>query len=147
MQACPYQDENWETPQGFIKYIGGALESIRELIVMKHGFNDRDHQLGPMWFLEIGKSARTLLGDRFNEAEFIELLLSKHKRYGPFAITRWGIPGLIIRLDSKYQRAKNLFEQPTLDTATDESVFDTITDIVGYCVLGYIYALNPKAYQ
>jgi hypothetical protein len=70
---------------------------------------------------------------------FKSLLVSKHKAYGPGCITKWGLLGIIIRIDSKLNRARNLINSQTVDPG-DEALGDTLTDIVGYCVLGILHA-------
>lgn len=65
------------------------------------------------------------------------LLISKQRDYGKDAITRFGRKGLMVRLHDKIARLQNLDgggRQPN-----NESVSDTLMDIVGYCALGIIW--------
>ena len=77
-------------------------------------------------------AAPELLQDRpYHNESFAAMLLDKHQRYGDGPMTRWGHAGLIIRIDSKWERYKNL--KAGGDTE------DTLKDILGYCVLGFAY--------
>lgn len=81
-------------------------------------------------------------GDTLDPEEFAAMLLEKHKRYGATPLTKWGPMGIIIRIDSKLERWHNLSQNPTLNQSTDESSLDTLRDILGYAVLGYVMAKN-----
>lgn len=99
-------------------------------------------------FLVIGNKIVGELGvsvaDNDRVMVFVDLLLEKHKMYGAGPITRWGELGVLIRIDSKYQRVLNL-RQPIAYTKTseilerEESFNDTLWDILGYCILGYLF--------
>lgn len=82
----------------------------------------------------------------FDQDELATLLIQKHTKYGPSALTKWGEMGILIRIDSKLQRAKNLALMVVADmpNETDESFADTMNDIVGYCVLGYVMTTRKK---
>lgn len=79
------------------------------------------------WFDQQGKS--------LNMVAFSELIYQKHQAYGPGPIVKWGWYGLMIRLDTKVERYYNLIENPQADPG-DESIDDTVKDILGYCVVG-----------
>lgn len=92
------------------------------------------------WFGLMGVYATKLLCLHGQKAEtfqepFIAMLLEKHKRYGARPIRAWGSIGIMIRIHSKWERYLNLREQPELDGG-DESMIDTLRDILGYCVIG-----------
>lgn len=56
------------------------------------------------------------------------MMESRHQKYGPGNIAEYGEQGLLVRLGDKYARLKNGLET---DFA-DESVEDTVRDVVGY---------------
>lgn len=97
------------------------------------------------WFLRFGRNAM----DLFNQLQpgndldrsLAPILLNKHQAYGAAPLLRWGITGVVIRLDSKLQRVVNLLKG---DVYSDESVADTLFDMVGYCVLGYYVAAHER---
>lgn len=63
-------------------------------------------------------------------AEVRELMVSRHAKYGPGNIARHGELGLLVRLGDKYERLDNNRED-----LVDESVDDTVDDIIGYGVI------------
>lgn len=73
----------------------------------------------------------------FDPASLTATLIGKQRDYGKDAITRFGRQGLLVRLHDKVARLENLDgggRQPS-----NESVADTLMDIVGYCALGIIW--------
>ena len=71
------------------------------------------------------------------------LLASKQHDYGHKNIDRFGIKGIIVRLNDKYERLANLeFTKQflaagnTVAPRVNETITDTLCDIVGYCVIG-----------
>lgn len=60
-----------------------------------------------------------------------ETLCSKQYDYGHENINKFGLYGIIVRLSDKVERYANLKNK----YAKNESVFDTLLDIVGYCVV------------
>lgn len=66
-----------------------------------------------------------------------DLLIRKQIDYGPAAITRFGLQGIIIRMSDKLERIINLIRLKA-DPEVNESIEDTLADIVGYAVLGLV---------
>ena len=60
-----------------------------------------------------------------------QTLCSKQHDYGHENINKFGLYGIIVRLSDKVERYANLKNKH----AKNESVFDTLLDIVGYCVV------------
>lgn len=85
----------------------------------------------------ISKEFEVSLANTFNELE--ELLLSKHKDYGPRNIADapgGAINGLRVRMHDKLARLNNL-----VDSGADpkhESLEDTFKDIANYGVIGLL---------
>ena len=69
--------------------------------------------------------------------EFTELLVRKHQKYGAHPLRVWGPLGIIIRIHSKFERYQNIKDDPNA-LLLDEGAIDTIQDILGYCILGYL---------
>lgn len=92
------------------------------------------------WYARMGRVAIALLGDSFHADELANMLVEKHRKYGPRPLRRWGDVGLAIRLDSKVSRYRTMTEQGIADDI--ETSGDTLTDIVGYAVLGI--AMNKE---
>ena len=85
----------------------------------------------------ISKEFEVALADTFNELE--ELLLSKHKDYGPRNIADapgGAINGLRVRMHDKLARINNL-----VDSGKDpehESLEDSFKDMANYAVIGLL---------
>jgi hypothetical protein len=66
-----------------------------------------------------------------------DLLIKKNRDYGNSVqeqFEEYGLTSILIRLDDKLRRLKNLLSNPQL--VKDESVLDTMNDLAGYAVLG-----------
>lgn len=98
-----------------------------------------------VWYARIGYVALELIGHGFEPEAFKAMLMKKHVAYGDTGLIKWGHFGMFMRLGSKVDRFNNLTKNPERGAGSDESVNDTLTDIVGYCVLG-ITMLN-KGYH
>lgn len=79
----------------------------------------------------------------WDTAQMALLLASKQHDYGHKNIDRFGLKGIIVRLNDKYERLANLeftrqfFEEgKTVVPKVNETIVDTLVDIVGYCVIG-----------
>lgn len=62
-----------------------------------------------------------------------DLLISKQRDYGHGNINAFGTYGVLVRLSDKIERLKNLMSNGI--KPTNESVIDTLQDMVGYCVI------------
>jgi len=81
--------------------------------------------------------------DWWDSAEMGLLLARKQHDYGHGNITRFGLRGVTVRLTDKYERLANLqFTKDFLEDSgstvplVNETIADTLHDIVGYCVVG-----------
>lgn len=87
------------------------------------------------FFIRCGYAAYSINGGSMDIPKFCDMLLTKHKMYGLTSLTRWGIPGIINRIDGKFARYTSMMKQG-VTTSNAESIDDTIHDILGYCILG-----------
>ena len=71
------------------------------------------------------------LNNEWDSGEMATLLASKQHDYGHGNITAFGMKGVLVRLSDKVERLINL----TTKNARNESISDTLRDIVGYCVI------------
>ena len=62
---------------------------------------------------------------------------SKHEKYGAHPRRVWGPLGVMIRIHSKFERYQNIKDDPS-SMLFDENAMDTLRDLLGYCILGYI---------
>jgi hypothetical protein len=81
--------------------------------------------------------------------QYLDLWKMKHRKYGSNNIASMGKPGLVIRLNDKVQRLKNLVFNGEPDNAPNENELDTWMDIMGYAVIGLLVARGqwPKAHN
>jgi hypothetical protein len=94
------------------------------------------------WFIRMGAMALFLLADEQLDAEeFCSFLLKKHMTYGVEPLHRWGEMGIVIRMDSKVGRLHSLETEigGLYAQEIQESRSDTLRDILGYSILGYLY--------
>lgn len=123
---------NWPQPE---RIIGDEVELYRRQ------FLGGDHAPPKaLMFARIGAAALSIiykLEVDWEPREFCKLLLEKHKRYGAHPLRVWGPMGVVIRIHSKYERFENIREDPS-GMLLDEGTLDTVHDILGYSVLGYL---------
>lgn len=84
---------------------------------------------------------RTINPDNISmECELLaSLLINKNRDYGNSVqeqFNEYGLTSILIRLDDKLRRLKNLKNHP--QHVKDESLLDTMKDIAGYAILGSI---------
>lgn len=65
--------------------------------------------------------------------EMKDLLKKKNRTYGDKNIKKIGKEGVLIRLEEKIERVKNMIENKISD---EETVEDTWKDIAGYAIIG-----------
>ena len=67
--------------------------------------------------------------------EIRTLLVEKNKRYGGKNIEEFGQEGVVIRINDKIDRLKNIVFNKVKETE-DETIEDTWKDLAGYAILG-----------
>lgn len=73
-------------------------------------------------------------------SEIHNVLVKKQKDYGHGNISRFGRIGLIIRMQDKVARLENLISKGVADEeAENESVYDSVVDVMGYSALGIMW--------
>jgi hypothetical protein len=99
-----------------------------------------DEDIACNWFQAI--AIITLdLGDHSESASAVlPLLRSKMEDYGYDNIDRFGLDGILVRLHDKIARLENLWERGA--EANNESLTDTHADIIGYCIIGCMVAMD-----
>jgi hypothetical protein len=106
------------------------------------------------WFM-IAATSCSILQDISPEDVRVEsianLLIRKQKDYGPENISKFGLIGICIRLSDKLARLSNLFmksgsddfknilNSSKLNSVPNETVVDTLIDILGYCVVAMMF--------
>ena len=81
--------------------------------------------------------------NQWDSGEMCTLLVSKQHDYGHGNITAFGMKGVLVRLSDKVERLINLKSKKS--KAQNESVIDTLRDIVGYCVIALM--LNDETFN
>jgi hypothetical protein len=88
-----------------------------------------------------------LLGKVFQEG--MQIALQKNSDYShgqdPFDNFRdFGVQGIVVRLGDKYKRAKNYFQKSQTYAVADESLRDTLMDMMNYAAIA-VAMLDEKA--
>jgi hypothetical protein len=80
----------------------------------------------------------TLVGEAaLREAiKLVQLLDKKQRDYGCGNITAFGMLGVVVRLNDKLERLKNLTREGKLPV--NESLDDTLRDIANYAIIGLL---------
>ena len=65
----------------------------------------------------------------------IKLLDMKQCDYGPRNISGFGVFGVVVRMNDKFERIKNLFNMGRRRRATNEAIIDTFKDISNYAII------------
>ncbi len=68
--------------------------------------------------------------------------IAKNRDYGTVNILKYGVVGLIVRLNDKISRAVNLLKEGNTALVADEKVEDTIMDMVNYATYGIMLCNN-----
>lgn len=98
--------------------------------------------------------------DSINEKQMIntltevhQLLIKKQKDYGPNNILEFGHIGIIIRMFDKIARLTNLISKygklsksANKNSVPNETLIDTLMDIIGYAVIGLMIATPDEQY-
>ncbi len=71
--------------------------------------------------------------ETWDTGQMIATLCKKQNDYGHSNINRFGLYGVIVRLSDKIERLENLTSKKI--KPQNETLQDTLTDIVGYCVI------------
>ena len=146
--------DKFKTSERALSHIGAVLESV-SVNYMIHFTNSGQDTFCPeleyegrlVWD-EIGESCICLLGYMSmipKPSSISSLLVSKQRDYGTKNISKFGTIGILIRLNDKIERLINLLNRANYNldnivtSVSDESIYDTITDIIGYCVIAKMW--------
>lgn len=77
------------------------------------------------------------MGFSFTVDSVQETLVRKQRDYGHENIRRFGLQGLLVRIHDKVARLENLVSNG--GTPNNESIEDTLLDIVGYSAIGIMW--------
>lgn len=70
--------------------------------------------------------------------ENVLLFEGKHQDYGPRNISGFGTFGVVVRMNDKFERIKNLFNSGRRRRAINESIRDSFRDISNYAIIAYM---------
>ena len=81
-------------------------------------------------------------------SEILNTVIKKQKDYGHKNISKFGITGLVIRVHDKIARVENLMgRQKGTNAVADETILDTLMDIIGYSIIAYMWLNNTFMYE
>jgi len=90
------------------------------------------------FFLQLGAIVLEILeAFPFDRLHFSKFLVGKHHAYGDKPLMPWKELGILIRVHSKVGRLANISSNTGVDIG-DETMMDTIRDLLGYSILGFL---------
>lgn len=70
------------------------------------------------------------------QRDAFDIMIERHRKYGPHNITRHGLTGVVVRAADKLARLENLTINNRGAAADDETVEDTLLDLMNYALIG-----------
>ena len=93
-------------------------------------------------FYKIRNGALLLLSSKYKrdvntilDASF-RIGVAKNRDYGTLNILRYGVIGIIVRINDKIERVSNLMKDGNVAQVADEKIEDTLMDMVNYATYG-----------
>ena len=134
----------WDQTEEWFETYSVNMESMREdldlFIETKFDGEGTVKEVVAMWSIialdAIGIASE--MGFRFTVDSVQETLVRKQRDYGHENIRRFGLQGLLVRTHDKVARLENLLAND--GTPNNESIEDTLLDIVGYSAIGMMWA-------
>jgi hypothetical protein len=81
-------------------------------------------------------------------SEILNTVIKKQRDYGHKNISKFGITGLVIRVHDKVARVENLMKKENyINSVSDETMLDTLMDIIGYSIIAYMWLNNTFMYE
>lgn len=81
-------------------------------------------------------------------SEILNTVIRKQRDYGHKNISKFGITGLVIRVHDKVARVENLMKKDNhINAVIDETMLDTLMDIIGYSIIAYMWLNNTFMYE
>jgi len=81
-------------------------------------------------------------------SEILNTVIRKQRDYGHKNISKFGITGLVIRVHDKVARVENLMKKDNhINAVIDETMLDTLMDIIGYSIIAYMWLNNTFMYD
>lgn len=139
------------TPEELFRFMKLRLDTSLEFFsndwLSENSGLAKDTQL---WYFLANHSINILnkIGSSISEEQVTDILIRKHSDYGPENILKFGQTGIIVRMYDKMSRLENLLKNSkhnfntamSANIVQDESIIDTLTDIVGYSAIGIMYS-------
>jgi hypothetical protein len=106
---------------------------LRDMAVRAHENSGKVGPMGVFKGIAYGAIGQLREMNAWGSKEMANLLISKQQDYGHGNINAFGIYGVLVRLSDKIERLKNLMSNEL--KPANESLVDTLQDMVGYCVI------------
>jgi len=141
-------------------YIESGMNAIDPMDMLFSGTDEEINnsiQIHQTWFLLASHSSISLFKKLMEDptySNFINVMMNpdmitatvirKQHDYGPQNIAKFGMWGLIVRLHDKIARLDNLLstKRNGFNSVSDETVYDTLVDIVGYSTVAMLWINN-----
>ena len=119
-------------PKAMKMDIEGAIDCRQNLVADLHEHN-QIRQLDMFDSIAAEAIGHLVYNGQWSPTDMVNLLVSKQSDYGHGNIRAFGLFGVLVRLSDKLERFKNLSMRKA--DPQNETVQDTLLDIVGYCVI------------
>ncbi len=74
--------------------------------------------------------------------ENLMLMNRKQHDYGSLNLTKFGVPGIVVRTSDKLERLVQLTRPGAQAQVSEESIADTLRDLSNYGLIGYVMQKN-----
>lgn len=124
------------------------LQNIEANRKVKQEYNDHKLYWKMMTCNAIQLAKQMYPNNPFSMVDIVLTVIRKQRDYGHHNIAKFGITGLVIRIHDKIARAENLMAKDNAqNAASNESLFDTFLDIVGYSVIALMWLDDTFMYE
>lgn len=138
------------TPQDLLRFMKLRLDN--DIWSMEGTYFDKEKTpqfSSQLWYFMASHALNILdsIGVSLNKDFVTDLLIRKHIDYGPENINKFGQIGIIVRMYDKVSRLENILlktdnnfnKAVNVNTVKDESIIDTLIDIIGYAAIAVMY--------
>ncbi len=128
--------------ENLVKSLSDFIDTARKTVLESYNYTMLNW---PNCFLQTGRIVYSILSEHgFDDLPFARFLMGKHKKYGAKPLLVWRELGILVRLQSKVGRLVNITSEGEKFDLKDETVEDTLKDMLGYCVLGCLLCTQVK---
>lgn len=151
---------DYHTTQEVLEEVNTVISTLNEKLNHNELDDPRTQMVLPAWWTALLRLAlsRVALELELDEREALDhiakIVTQKQYAYGHGNIAKFGMVGIIVRTNDKYERLMNLYEKGDRTPAGTEPLVDSWVDLVGYSIIALMWMdgtfmldLKPAAYD